>query len=71
MKNRHSAEQIVVKLRQADVALGKGLRVPEVCKELGISDQTHFRSRQVGFGRSGLLSDPKGRTSRVCRLVSD
>ncbi len=32
MKKRHSAEQVVVKLRQADVALGKGLRVPEVCK---------------------------------------
>ena len=34
MKTRHSAEQIVVKLRQADVELGKGLTVPEVCKGL-------------------------------------
>ncbi len=38
MKQRHSAEQIVAKLRQADVELGKGLKVPEVCKQLGISD---------------------------------
>ena len=43
MKTRHSAEQIVAKLREADVSLGKGLRVPEVCKQLGIREQTYYR----------------------------
>ncbi len=43
MKKRHSAEQIVVKLRQADVELGKGLKVLQVCKQLGISEQTYYR----------------------------
>jgi transposase len=42
----------VVKLRQADVALGKGLRVPEVCKERGISEQTYYRWRQKYGGMS-------------------
>jgi transposase-like protein len=46
MKKRHGAEQIVGKLRQADVGLGKGLKVPQVCKELGISEQTYYRWRQ-------------------------
>jgi hypothetical protein len=32
-------------LRQADVALGKGQKVPEVCKQLGISEQTCYRWR--------------------------
>ena len=45
MKKRHSAEQIVGRLRQADVELGKGLKVPEVCKQLGISEQTYYRWR--------------------------
>ncbi|MGB2754980.1 MAG: transposase [Phycisphaerae bacterium] len=45
MKTRHRAEQIVAKLRQADVELGKGLKVPEVCKALGISEQTYYRWR--------------------------
>ena len=45
MKKRHSAEQVVAKLRQADVGLGKGMRVPEVCKQLGISEQTYYRWR--------------------------
>ena len=39
MKKRHGAEQIVAMLRQADVALGKGKKVPEVCKQLGISGE--------------------------------
>jgi len=45
MKKRRGAEQIVAMLRQADVALGKGQKVPEVCKELGISEQTYYRWR--------------------------
>ena len=46
MKKRHSAEQIMAKLREADVALGKGIKVPDVCKALGISEQTYYRWRQ-------------------------
>ncbi len=46
MKKRHSADQVVAMLRQADVGLGKGQRVPEVCKQLGISEQTYYRWRQ-------------------------
>ena len=45
MKKRHGAEQIVAKLRQADVELGKGLKVPDVCKQLGVSEQTYYRWR--------------------------
>ena len=41
MKKRHSAEQIVSLLRQADVDLGKGVTVPAVCRRLGISKQTY------------------------------
>ena len=43
MKKRHTPEQIVTILRQADIELGKGLRVPEVCKQLGITEQTYYR----------------------------
>ncbi len=46
MKKRYSADQIVAMLRQADVGLGKGLRVPDVCKQIGISEQTYYRWRQ-------------------------
>jgi transposase len=46
MKKRDSAEQIVAKLRQAGIELGKGLKVPEVCKHLGVSEQAYYRWRQ-------------------------
>ena len=72
MKKRHSAEQIVGKLRQADVALGKGLKVPEVCRQLGISEQTYYRWRQKYGGMAPevakqlkVLEKENGRLKRV------
>ena len=45
-QKRHTVDQIVDKLRKADVELGKGKKVPEVCKLLGITEQTYYRWRQ-------------------------
>ena len=45
-QKRHGVEQIVAKLRRADVELGKGQKVPEVCRLLGITEQTYYRWRQ-------------------------
>ena len=46
MKKRFSGPQIVAKLRQADVLIGQGKAVPEVCKEIEISQQTYYRWHQ-------------------------
>ena len=45
-QKRHTVDQIVAKLRKADVELGKGKKVPEVCKLLEITEQTYYRWRQ-------------------------
>ncbi len=45
-QKRHTVDQIVAKLRRADVLLGKGTKVPEICKQLGIAEQTYYRWRQ-------------------------
>jgi transposase-like protein len=45
-QNRHTVDQIIAKLRRADVELGKGKKVPEVCRLLEISEQTYYRWRQ-------------------------
>jgi transcriptional regulator with XRE-family HTH domain len=42
---RHSVEQIVAKLREAERLQGQGLTIPQLCKRLGISDQTFYRWR--------------------------
>jgi transposase-like protein len=36
----------VAKLRQENVLIGQGKNVPEVCKEIEISQQTYYRWRQ-------------------------
>jgi len=45
-RTRHTTDQIIQKLRQADVALGKDEKVPDICKQLQVSEQTYYRWRQ-------------------------
>jgi putative transposase len=45
-QKRHSVDQVISKLRKADVELGKGKKVPEVCKQIEITEQTYYRWRQ-------------------------
>ncbi len=52
MKKRYTGNQIVAKLRQADVLIGKGKTVPEVCREIEVSQQTYYRWRQKYGGMS-------------------
>jgi putative transposase len=75
MKKRHSAEQIVAKLREADVQLGKGFRVPEVCKQLSVSEQTYYRWRTKYGGMdpqmAKQLKELEKENSRLKRLVAE
>ncbi len=52
---KYRPEQIVQKLRQADVELGKGLSVKEVCRKIEVSQQTYYRWRQKYGGMSPEL----------------
>ncbi len=45
-RKRHTAEQIIGKLREAEVGLANGQIVLEVCRTLGISEQTYYRWRK-------------------------
>ncbi len=49
---KYRPEQIVQKLRQADVELGKGLSVKEVCRKIEVSQQIYYRWRQRYGGMS-------------------
>lgn len=41
-----STEQIVMKLREAEVLLGQNKTVKEVCRVLEVSEQTYYRYRK-------------------------
>ena len=45
-KRRHTAEQVIGKLREAEVELAKGKTVAEVCRKLAITEQTYYRWRK-------------------------
>lgn len=47
---KYSTEQIIHKLREADVLLAQEKTVAETCKQLGVSEQTYFRWRKSHGG---------------------
>ena len=73
--NRHTVEQVIAKLRRADVELGKGKKVPEICKLLEITDQTYYRWRQkYGGMQPEMAKELKGlqkENSRLKKLVAE
>ena len=74
-KTRHTTPQIIEKLRQADVALGKGQKVPEVCRELQITEQTYYRWRQKYGGMAPEMAKElkalQKENARLKKLVAD
>ena len=46
-QKRHRVDQMISKLRRADVEFGKGKKDPEACKLIGIVEQTYDRWRQA------------------------
>ena len=61
-KRKYSSEEIIHKLREADVLHGQGKTITEACKQLAITDQTYFRWRKC-YG--GLKVDPARRREAV------
>ncbi len=45
-RKQHTVEQIITKLREAEVELSKGSKTPQVCRQLEISEQTYYRWRK-------------------------
>ncbi len=42
-RKRHTPEQVVRKLTQADRLLAEGKEIADVCRELGVAEQTYYR----------------------------
>jgi putative transposase len=74
-RNRFSAEQIVNKLRQAEVLLAQGQTVAQVSKALGITEQTYYRWRKEYGGikadQARRLKDLERENARLKRLLAE
>jgi putative transposase len=74
-RSKHTAEQIIDKLRQAEVALAQGVPVGEVARRLGVAEQTYYRWRKEYGGLSRdqarRLRELEGENTRLKKLVAD
>ena len=72
---RKKAEQIVVMLREAEVQMAKGLDTTEVCRNLGISEQTYYRWRKEYGGmkldQAKRLKELERENARLKKIVAD
>jgi putative transposase len=72
---RHTPEQVVRKLREADRLLGEGQELPEVCKALEVSEATFHRWRAQYGGMKAddvkRLKQLEVENTRLKRIVAD
>lgn len=71
----YSAEQIVGKLREADVELSRGKSVHETCRQLGITDKTYYRWRREYGGlkvdQGKRMKELEAENARLKRIVAN
>lgn len=74
-KRKYSSEEIIHKLREADVLLGQGKSILEACRQLGITDQTYFRWRKAYGGlkidQAKRLRELEAENARLKRAVAE
>ena len=74
-RKRHTAEQIISKLREAEVGLASGHTVPEVCRTLGIAEQTYYRWRKeyggLKVGQARRFKELERENTHLRRDVAD
>ena len=74
-RRRHTPEQVVRKLREADRLLGEGIELPEVFKRLEVSEQTYYRWRNQFGGMKAedvkRLKELEAENGRLKRIVAD
>ena len=72
---RRTPEQIIRKLRQAEVLSGQGQTVAQICRELGISDATYYKWRKdyggMGMDQARRLKALETENGRLKRVVAD
>jgi len=74
-QKRHTAEQIISKLRQAEVELAQGATVAQACKKIGVSDHTYYRWRAEYGGmridQAKRLKQPEKENTQLKKLVAE
>ena len=74
-KKRHSVETIITKLREAEVLQAKGETMPEICRQIGVTEQTYYRWRKEYGGlkmdQAKRLKELEQENGRLKKAVAD
>ena len=74
-RKSYTPEQIISKLREAEVLLSQGQTVAQACKSLGVSEQTYYRWRReyggMGTAQVRRLKGLERENARLKKLVAD
>ena len=74
-RKRHTPEQIITALREAEVGLARGKSVKLISRELGITEQTYYRWRREYGGmkvsQARRLKERERENGRLKRAVAD
>lgn len=74
-RRRHRAEEIIGKLRQAEIELAQGAALPVVCRKIGITEQTYYRWRKeyggMSVSQARRLKELEVENTRLKKLVAD
>jgi len=74
-RKRFTPEEIIRKLREAEVLISQGQTMALVCRSLGVTDQTYYRWRQEYGGmkldQAKRLKDLEHENNRLKKLVAD
>lgn len=74
-RKRTSTEEIVTKLREAEILLAKGQTVTEICRQMGVSDQTYYRWKNEYGGlkidQAKRLKQLEAENTRLRKVVTD
>ena len=74
-RKHHTPEQVLRKLREAEALLATGQSLDEVCKSLGIADNTYYRWKQQYGGVQGnelkRLRELEKENTRLKKAVAD
>jgi len=74
-KKSHSLEQIINKLREAEILLNQGATVGEASRKISVTEQTYYRWRKEYGGmrieQAKRLKDLEKENTRLKKLVAD
>ncbi len=74
-KTKHTSEQIIRKLRKAEAKLAGGATVPEICRQLGISEGTYYRWRSeyggMAVDQMKRLKELEKENARLKKIVAE